>query len=36
MVQSPEIGFFEEGSSIARTVKKYYYNVLANYLGTYD
>jgi hypothetical protein len=36
MVQSPEIESFEEGSSTARTVKKYYYNVLANCLGMYD
>jgi hypothetical protein len=36
MVQSPEIESFDEGSSISRTVRMYYDNVLENCLSTYD
>jgi hypothetical protein len=36
MVQSPEIESFDEGSSVSRTVKMYYNNVLSDCLTLYD
>jgi hypothetical protein len=36
MAQCPEIASFDEGSSTARRVKMYYYNVLVNCLGMYE